>query len=113
MNWKYPYMIHTLTDETYAIDCAITAEAAKEDGEEERQNIMFSVAFLSRILWMIGTLIGGMAGELFHLNFEGLDFCMTALFVTILTERWEKTSFRYFDDFSYLLYEGFGKRFFA
>lgn len=43
-----PYMIHTMTDETYAVSCTLTEQG------EERRGIMFFVALFSRCYWMIG-----------------------------------------------------------
>ena len=31
-----------------------------------------------------------MTGQLLPFNFEGIDFCMTALFVTIFMDQWER-----------------------
>ena len=59
--WKL-YMIHTMTDETYAVNCTLDLP------EKEKQDTMFLVAFLSRCYWM-----------------------MTALFVIIFIDQWEKT----------------------
>ena len=54
-------MIQTMTDETYAVNCAVSAEKAKS--REDRQKIMFIVAFFSRVYWMIGAVIGGILGQ--------------------------------------------------
>ena len=51
---------------------------------------MFWVAFLSRCYWMIGAVIGGVLGQLIPFSMEGIDFCMTALFVIIFIDQWEK-----------------------
>ena len=48
MGRKMPYMIHTMTDETYAVNCTLTEQG------EERRGIMFFVALFSRCYWMIG-----------------------------------------------------------
>lgn len=52
------YMIHTMTDETYAVNCSL-----QETGKEKR-TIMFGVAFLSRCYWMIGAILGGVLGQI-------------------------------------------------
>lgn len=84
---KKLYMIQTMTDETYAVNCAVSAEKAKS--REDRQKIMFIVAFLSRVYWMIGAVIGGILGQVISFDMSGIDFCMTALFVVIFLEQWE------------------------
>lgn len=99
MGKRFPYMVHTMTDETYAVNCAMLPPRplAKTDGggraesEEEKKrrfDIMFLVALFSRISWMIGAVIGGAIGQFIPFELEGVDFCMTALFVTIFIDQW-------------------------
>lgn len=78
------YMIHTMTDETYAVNCTLELK------EDEKQQVMFRVALLSRCYWMAGTVVGGVLGQLIPFSIEGIDFCMTALFVIIFIDQWEK-----------------------
>lgn len=47
------YMIHTMTDETYAVNCTL------ELPEKEKQDTMFLVAILSKTYWVIGSVLGG------------------------------------------------------
>ncbi len=79
------FMIHSLTDETYALDCTLGYLP-----EAERHNVMFLVALFNWIYWSIGTLLGGILGELLPFSLEGIDFCMTALFVIIFIDQWER-----------------------
>lgn len=78
------YMIHTMTDETYAVNCTLP------DTGKEKQGIMFWVAFLSRCYWMIGAVAGGILGQIIPIDMTGIDFCMTALFVIIFIDQWAK-----------------------
>jgi 4-azaleucine resistance transporter AzlC len=84
MGKRLPYMIHTMTDETYAVNCSL------EPDEEGRKDIMFWVALFSRCYWMIGAVAGGILGQLIPFELEGIDFCMTALFIIIFIDQWEK-----------------------
>ena len=52
---------------------------------------MFYIALFSWLYWMAGTILGGLIGQLIPYDMEGIDFCMTALFVVIFIEQWEKT----------------------
>ena len=81
---KLIYMIHTMTDETYAVNCTLQMEP------EQKRPVMLWVAFLSRCWWMCGTILGGLAGQLLPLQLDGIDFCMTALFITIFLDQWQK-----------------------
>ena len=74
-----------MTDETYAVNCSL------ELPEEEKKQVMFWVAFLSRCYWMTGAVIGGVIGQLIPFSMEGIGFCMTALFVIIFIDQWEKS----------------------
>lgn len=80
------YMIHTLTDETYAVNCTLD-----DIPEGEREDTMFVVAVLCRFYWIASSVLGGVIGQLIPFQLEGIDFCMTALFVTIFIDQWEKT----------------------
>lgn len=39
---------------------------------------------------MAGTVIGGIIGQLIPFDLNGIDFCMTALFIIIFIDQWEK-----------------------
>ena len=45
---------------------------------------------LNHIYWVTGATLGGLFGALFTFNTEGLDFVMTAMFVVIFLEQWQK-----------------------
>ncbi len=80
------YMIHSLTDETYAVDCTL------ELPRKEKEDTMFGVALLSHCYWMAATVAGAVLGQLIPFELEGIDFCMTALFVIIFMDQWKKAS---------------------
>lgn len=85
MGKKLPYMIYTMSDETYAVNCSL------EQDEQDRSAIMFFVAVFSRWYWIIGSVAGGMIGQLIPFELKGIDFCMTALFVIIFIDQWKKS----------------------
>lgn len=85
MGRRYPYMIFSLTDETYALSCSLELPS-----ELDRKQVLFYIARFSRIYWMLGTILGTLIGEFIPFDFEGIDFCMTALFVTIFIDQWKK-----------------------
>ncbi len=80
------YMIHSLTDETYAVNCTL------ELPRKEKEDTMFGVALLSHCYWMAATVGGAVLGQLIPFELEGIDFCMTALFVIIFMDQWKKAS---------------------
>ena len=78
------YMIHTMTDETYAVNSTLDLP------KKEKEDTMFLVALFSRCYWMIGSVIGGILGQIIPFDLTGIDFCMTALFLIIFIDQWEK-----------------------
>ena len=83
MGKKRPYMIFSLTDETYSVLCGIDEVPAGVD----KNGAMFLVALLDQLYWVAGSLLGTFAGGL-PLDFTGIDFSMTALFLVIFLEQW-------------------------
>ena len=49
---------------------------------------MFAIATLDQSYWVIGSIIGGIAGTLIPFDSTGIDFAMTALFIVIFVEQW-------------------------
>lgn len=78
-----PYMIFGLTDETYSL---VTQNQPPEGMSKHRY--CFLVTLLDHIYWIIGCTLGNLAGHLIPINFEGVEFVLTALFVTMFVEQW-------------------------
>ena len=78
------YMIHTMTDETYAVNCTLDLP------KKEKEDTMFLVALFSRCYWIVGSVLGDILGQIIPFDLTGLDFCMTALFLIIFIDQWEK-----------------------
>ena len=83
MGKKRWYMIFGLTDETYSLLCTTKVP---EDVEEDQ--FLLAVSLLDQSYWVIGSMIGGIAGNFLPFDSEGIDFAMTALFVVIFVEQW-------------------------
>ena len=78
------YMIFSLTDETYAL----LSSAQAPVGVNPR-NFYFAIAVLDQSYWILGSVIGAVAGAVIPIDTTGIDFAMTALFVVIAVEQWE------------------------
>ena len=78
------YMIFALTDETYSLVC-----------EAEDANYCFWVSLLDHFYWIAGGFIGGLLGQILPFNSTGIDFALTALFITICVEQWLNTENHY------------------
>lgn len=83
---KKPYLIFALTDETYSL---VSREQLPEN--IDRHKYFFLVSLFDQSYWVLGTLLGALLGALLPINYEGIDFVLTALFVTIFVEQWLST----------------------
>lgn len=81
-----PYMIFSLSDETYSILCSVQPPEGTD-----RKWFLFFVSFMDQLYWIAGTAIGALAGSLIRFDSTGIDFAMTALFIVIFVEQWEST----------------------
>ena len=81
-----PYMIFSLTDETYSLLCAIEPPKGVNP-----KWFMFFLAALNHSYWILGGVLGALVGTLITFDTTGIEFAMTALFVVIFVEQWEST----------------------
>lgn len=77
-----PYMIHTLTDEVYAIMCSVKTPLGVN-----RKQLFLAIAGLSHFYWVLGGVLGAILGSAVHFNSKGIDFAMTALFIVIFVDQ--------------------------
>lgn len=80
--WRYPFTIFTLTDETYSVN---TSFNDVPDGVDEPR-VRFIIGELDHLYWIFGSIIGSVAGQLIPIDFTGVDFSMTALFIVIFID---------------------------
>lgn len=78
-----PYMIFSLTDETYSLLCGVKVP---EDCDENR--VFFLMSLLDQCYWIAGSVFGALLGGILTFDTSGIDFAMTALFVVIFVEQW-------------------------
>ena len=83
MGWKKPYMILTLTDETYSLLCSV-----HYDPELDKDKAAFLISFLDHMYWITGGVLGNMIGSVLPFSTNGIEFSMTAIFVASFTEQW-------------------------
>lgn len=80
---RKPYLIFALTDETYSL---VTQNQPPEG--MDRHRYCFFVSLFDHIYWICGCVLGALAGALIPISFEGVEFVLTALFVTMFIEQW-------------------------
>ena len=84
MGWRKLYMIFSLTDETYAL-----LSSARAPVGVDPKSFYFAIALLDQSYWILGSVIGAVAGAVIPFSTEGVDFAMTALFVVIAVDQWK------------------------
>lgn len=87
LGWRKWYAFFGLTDETYSLVCVNTQLPEGVD----KKNYIFLLTLMNQCYWILGGFIGAVIGTAFSFNSAGIDFSMTALFVSIFVEQWEKT----------------------
>ena len=77
-----PYLIFALTDETYSLVCS--------EEETDKRYYLF-VSLFNHIYWVSGSVIGSLIGSFLTFDTKGIDFALTALFITVFVEQWLST----------------------
>lgn len=80
--WRYPFMIFTLTDETYSVNSSILSVPENVDEPKAR----FLIGEFNHFYWIVGSALGSLLSQLIPIDFTGIDFSMTALFVVIFID---------------------------
>lgn len=85
MGWKKPYLIFGLCDETFSIHCAVDPPEGVDRGW-----FMFFTTVLNQLYWVSGATLGALLGYVIRFDTTGIEFVMTALFVVLFLEQWDK-----------------------
>lgn len=80
--WKL-FLMAALTDEAFSLHCANTFDDG-DPGHKKATHIF--CAALAWLYWLVSTFLGAVAGSLLNLNYAGMDFALTALFIVILLD---------------------------
>ncbi len=83
---KRHFLFWTLTDETYSLVCS---DEPERSGNPSAYYLYVSIFDYS--YWVLGSVIGSLLGEVFPFSTEGIDFSLTALFLTVFAEQWLTT----------------------
>lgn len=82
---KY-FLFWTLTDETYSLVCS---DEPEKSGNSSKY--YFYVSVFDYSYWVLGSVLGSLLGEVIPFSMEGIDFSLTALFLTVFVEQWLST----------------------
>ena len=81
------YLIFALTDETYSLLCNDSLDLS----HKEKKTYFLFVSLFNHIYWITGSVLGAVFGSLVKFNSQGIDFVLTALFITIFLNQWLNT----------------------
>lgn len=84
---KNPILAFTLTDETYSLVCG----DLPGDTQQEKDRYCLLVSLMDYAYWVTGSVIGSILGSVIPFSTEGIDFALTALFLTVFVEQWLST----------------------
>ena len=85
MKWAYPYMVFSLTDETYSILCSV-----KYDEGINEQKAAFLISLLNQCYWVSGCVLGSIIGNYLDVDLTGIDFSATAFFLIVVVNQWKE-----------------------
>jgi len=81
---KKGYMIFGLTDETYSLVCSGPGNMSKKDFHW----YAFFISVLDQFYWIAGSVLGAALGNIIPFDTTGIDFALTALFITVFVQQW-------------------------
>lgn len=83
----YPYLIFGLTDEAYSVMISIDYP---KNVDQSGVNVL--ITLFIHIAWTLGSVLGHVFGQSIGVNIPGLDFMLTAFFITAVIGKWKDGS---------------------
>ncbi|MBR8462181.1 AzlC family ABC transporter permease [Campylobacter sp. faydin G-140] len=81
-NIKFKFFnIFALTDESFALFKTINIS-----DDNERSRVFSWINLLTYLSWVFGTAVGFVSGELIRIDYSGIEFCLTSLFIVLAIE---------------------------
>lgn len=87
MGWRFPLMVHLMSDGNFAL-----LTSTKVPSTLDRDQVRFYISMIGAVYWVGGATLGALIGNLIEVNIAGVEFGLTALFVTILLDMWRDKS---------------------
>ncbi len=73
-----PYLIFGMTDETYAL-----IQTMPRFNVMHKKTVYLLVTALNHFYWILGVMLGVFIGNVININYQGIEFALTALFVVL------------------------------
>lgn len=84
-SWKKHYVIFGLTDETFAL------LKTNEVDDSQKERVYLTITALNQFYWIVGSVLGAILGNILPFNYEGIEFSLTALFVVLSIDLYNKS----------------------
>jgi len=78
-------LIYLLCDETFSIACTVAPPP-----EAKPAHFYAVISLLDYFYWVAATFLGGLLSSLIRMETNGLDFVLTALFVVLFLDQWQR-----------------------
>lgn len=82
LGWRRFFCIYTLCDENFSL-----ASSIEPPDDVDRGHFYFTISMLNWSYWVIGSVLGGLIGNLITINTKGLDFALIAFLMVLLLEQ--------------------------
>ena len=79
--WRKPYLIFSLTDETYSLLTTLPPERTRDHA------LAWRIGLLNQGWWVLGSLAGALIGTTLDFDSRGIEFALTALFIVLTLEQ--------------------------
>ncbi len=78
-------IIFWMCDETFSVNCTAVIPENIDKGW-----FYFFVSLFDYLYWQLGTILGAVCGDILPFDTTGIDFVMTALFIVIFVNQWDR-----------------------
>ena len=78
-------LIYGLTDETFVVNYSLSIPK-----EYDRYSVYTLISLFDHSYWILGAFLGGALGSLIGKQIPGMDFVMTALFIALAADQFQK-----------------------
>lgn len=83
--WRKFFLIYGLTDETFVVNYSLSIPK-----EYDRYSVYTLISLFDHSYWVLGAFLGGALGSLIGKEIPGMDFVMTALFIALAVDQFQK-----------------------
>lgn len=90
LNFLRHYVIFALSDESFALLSTYKKEFNEELSKKTRSILQAFLCFLNQSYWLIGVSLGFVLQNLIKLDYSGIEFALSALFIVISIDAYKQ-----------------------